>query len=327
MPDSRSPVDVSDRPTASSRRTLIIRWAGTLLALSLLIVLLSREGWADIARVLRLISLWRFILCFFLMMLSRLSVAGRWHVLLRSAEVDITPVQTLKVTFAGLFASNFLPTTIGGDVVRLGGIIRLGFNQALSIASLIVDRLVGMAGMASALPLGIPALVHYRSAVITTLLYRSPAVLILTTQSETWWARLLGKTRNALGHLFSALAIWLQQPKSLFAAFAFTWLHQLALYGQMWLLLRSMGESIPIWSIAGLWAATYFVTLLPVSVNGLGMQELSATFFFSSIGGVSLENSLTLAMLLRVLQTFASLPGALFIPKMLSGEENPDRTS
>jgi uncharacterized membrane protein YbhN (UPF0104 family) len=320
MPEDQYPNNFRERPIASNKRTTIIRWVGTFLALALLIYLFSREGWADIAEALHQIPLCRFVLCFFLMVLSRLAVAGRWHVLLRSAEVNITSGQTLKITFAGLFASNFLPTTIGGDVIRLGGVIQLGIDQTLSIASLIVDRLVGMAGMASALPLGIPALIKFLSGADKDLLHSPALFLALTAQSDGWLARVLGKTRNALRRLISDLSIWLKQPKSLSAAFAFAWLHQLSLYAQMWLLLESMGESLPIWSIAGLWAATYFVTLLPVSVNGLGMQELSATFFFTSIGGVSLENSLTLAMLIRLLQTFASLPGALFIPKMLSGE-------
>jgi glycosyltransferase 2 family protein len=324
MPNTQPTNKLSASPPVLSRRTRIIRWAGTLLAVALLVYLLSREGWADIALALRQISIWRFLLCLFFMLLSRLAVAIRWHLLLRSAQANITVSQTLKVTFAGLFASNFLPTTIGGDVVRLGGIIHLGLEQTLSLASLIVDRLVGMAGMASALPLGIPALISYHPDSGAGLLVSSPLILTQTAQSKRWRDRLLDRSRSALGHLSSALSIWLKRPGSLFTAFVFTWVHQLSMYAQMWLLLRSMGESLPIWSIAGLWAATYFTTLLPVSVNGLGMQELSATFFFTSVGGVSLENSLTMAMLVRLLQALASLPGALFIPNMLSGKANPD---
>ena len=73
-----------------------------------------------------------------------------------SAGTGITLRQSTHLTFAMLFASNFLPTTIGGDVVRLAGALRLGFDQAISVASLVVDRLVGMTGMAMALLLGLP---------------------------------------------------------------------------------------------------------------------------------------------------------------------------
>ncbi len=72
--------------------------------------------------------------------------------------------QSLRITFAGLFASNFLPTTIGGDVVRLAGAIQYELDAATSTASLVVDRLVGMAGMAMMVPFSLPSLMSYREA-------------------------------------------------------------------------------------------------------------------------------------------------------------------
>jgi hypothetical protein len=66
---------------------------------------------------------------------------------------------------------------------------------------------------------------------------------------------------------------------------------------------------------------TYFVTLLPISVNGLGVQELSMTFFFTTFGGISAASGLTIALFMRFLPMIASLPGAIFIPGMLAGDE------
>jgi len=45
-----------------------------------------------------------------------------------------------------------LPTTIGGDVLRLAGAVRLGLSTSLAAASLVVDRLVGMTGMVLMVP-------------------------------------------------------------------------------------------------------------------------------------------------------------------------------
>ena len=106
-----------------------------MLSVGLLVYLLSQQGWAEIISAARQIAWWRFVLAFILVMISRLAVAGRWHVLMHSAGTGITLRQSMRLTFAMLFASNFLPTTIGGDVVRLAGAIRLGFDQAISVAS------------------------------------------------------------------------------------------------------------------------------------------------------------------------------------------------
>jgi len=243
-------------------------------------------------------------------MISRFAVAGRWHVLMHSAGTGITPRQSIRLTFAMLFSSNFLPTTIGGDVVRLAGAIRLGFDQAISLASLVVDRLVGMAGMAMALPFGIPAYLQHASSSPTTSLAVIP-----------WVNPIISKIQRFLQGLLQALQVWLKQPRSLLVALGFTWVHMLCTFSIVWLLLGGMSEHISFWLIMGLWSATYFVTLLPISINGMGVQELAMTFFYVALGGISRSSGLTLALMMRLLQMAASLPGAMFIPDIVAGRK------
>ncbi|RPI30382.1 MAG: hypothetical protein EHM70_14050 [Chloroflexota bacterium] len=88
-------------------------------------------------------------------------------------------------------------------------------------------------------------------------------------------------------------------------------------------MLDDMDQTVPILLVGGLESISYFITLLPVSINGLGVQELSIAVLFSAYGGASQESGLTLAILYRTLMLFASLPGALFIPGMLAGEKQP----
>lgn len=93
----------------SGRSVFYIRLFGTLLAIVLLVYLLSQQGWEEIKAAIQQIPLWRFFAAMGLMIISRFAVAGRWHVLLRSADQKVSPWDTLRVTFAGLFATNFLP--------------------------------------------------------------------------------------------------------------------------------------------------------------------------------------------------------------------------
>ena len=136
-----------------------------------------------------------------------------------------------------------------------------------------------------------------------------------------WFSPLADKILGFLHGLTQALKVWLRKPRSLLGALAFTWVHMLCTFSTVWLLLRGMGEDIPFWSVMGLWSATYFVTLLPISINGLGVQELAMTYFYVAIGGISPSSGLTLALLMRVLQMIASLPGALFIPDIIAGKK------
>src|SRR5690606_14190616 len=131
------------------------RLVGTLLALVLLFLLIQEESSTEIISALKDIDPLYFILGIIVMLISRMFVILRWHVLLRSARVNIPFLQTAMLTFTGLFSSDFLPTTIGGDVVRLTGAMQLGYDRAICLASLVADRLIGMAGMLFALPFGL----------------------------------------------------------------------------------------------------------------------------------------------------------------------------
>jgi glycosyltransferase 2 family protein len=184
--------------------------------------------------------------------------------------------------------------------------MRAGYDKVISTASLVVDRLVGMAGMGSAAPLAL-------FPMLGTGLPASGALSIPFIQP------LVERGKRAVHKLWQAIGLWVRSPRGLLLAFAFTWVHQLSIFAVNWLMLRGLGDPIDFWLAGGLWSFTYFVTLLPVSINGMGVQELSMTFIFSQFGGVSPQSAATTALLVRTIQTLASVPGAAFLPEILSG--------
>ncbi len=297
-----------------SRQTLL-RLIGTVLAVLLLVYLLSRQGWSEILTAVRELPPGNFFLALALIVASRLVVPARWHVLLRSAGVDIPYGQTLRITLAGLFASNFLPTTIGGDIVRLAGALQLNADRAVTGSSIVVDRLVGMAGMATALPFGVQPLWSWlNSGLAGAAVQGSISMAGLGTAA---WNLGVKTTRRVL----EALKIWLKQPQALLLSWGFSWVHMLVKFAAIWLLFSGMNDPVPFWRITGLWSFTYFVTLFPISINGLGLQELSMTFIFANLGGAAMSVVLPAALLVRFLEMVASLPGALYLPGILSGIE------
>jgi hypothetical protein len=58
------------------------------------------------------------------------------------------------------------------------------------------------------------------------------------------------------------------------------------------------------------------------------LQELSVTYLFLHVGGLSAATSLSLAVLIRIIWMLASLPGAVFLPSILlaiSGQKKDPR--
>jgi uncharacterized membrane protein YbhN (UPF0104 family) len=290
----------------SKNRQTIARLAGSLLAVVLLIILLKEEGGSEIASALKRVSVWYVLAGGFVLLISRLFVVVRWHILLRSAGIDISFWRTAMLTFTGLFSNNFLPTTIGGDVVRLAGAMQLGYDRAICLASMVADRLIGMAGMLITLPFGL-----------------IPVLSLGKVGSQSiYFGALFQKGLDFVKRTFSTFSIWLKKPMALTASLGATFGNMIFIFLAIFLLISGMGRHVSYWLIAGLYALTYFITLIPISVNGYGVQELSLTFLLSKFGGLSHSESLTIAVLIRVLFIVTSLPGAFFLPSMLAAMNN-----
>lgn len=283
-------------------RQTIARALGSVLALALLIVLLEEEGDGKLFSALRRVSIEYFLLAVLALTISRLFAAARWHILLKSAGVETPFLRSVMLTFTGNFSSNFLPTTIGGDVVRLGGAMQLGYDRAICVASLVADRLIGLVGMSVALPLGLIPVFSLGSGV---------------TQSIAISA-LFQNGVNFAKRTFESFSIWLKKPLALSGSVLATFGNMVFIYLAIYFLLLGIDHQVSYWLVAGLYTLTYFVTLFPISINGLGVQELSMTFLLTQLGGLSSSESATVALLTRLLFIITSLPGAFFLPSILA---------
>lgn len=71
--------------------------------------------------------------------------AWRWQVLLDYKEFSIPFGRTLIIYFIATFFNNFLPTTIGGDVMRV--LYSMKERRADALATVLVDRILGFVGL------------------------------------------------------------------------------------------------------------------------------------------------------------------------------------
>ncbi len=295
----------------SRNRQRLLQLVGTLLAVVLLALLVREDEWEEILAAMQKITILDLILVAILFAISRLAVAWRWHILLQSGGVHIPVKNSIALTFTGLFASNFLPTTIGGDVVRLAGAMQMGFDRAVCLASIAADRLIGMLGMSMTVPIG--------------LAYSWNMIQIGSASSS--FVAVIQKPIAFMRRTFSIFSIWLKKPVSLLVSLVFTWIHMLCLFGSIYVFVNDLGSHISFWMIAGLWSLTYFITLIPISINGYGLQELSFTFLMSNVAGLTPAVSLSVAVLIRAFFMLSSLPGAFFLPSILSAMADQKKQS
>ena len=295
------------------QRMFLLRLVGSAIALGL-VAFLIYQNWSDFIEALGSLPVGILLGALLLAFLSRIMVTLRWFVLLRVVEPQVQFWDVLKLSFVGLFTTNVLPSTIGGDVVKLGGAVQGGLDSAGVTASLVIDRLVGMATMATFLPLGIGRIVQ---ANLTS-------SLLVASGPGVFFARIWQKLFDFITNTWQSLKLWFKEPRNLLIAAAFSLVHMASTFTMVVLILDGLGDSISWWTAGGLWVLVYFITLVPVSINGLGLQEASLSLVYVSFAGVSESSSLVLALLMRVLFMIASLPGAFFLPSTFSGDRKAE---
>ncbi len=290
----------------------MLRLLGTAIAFGVVAVLVWLN-WIDFLEALQNLPLNLLLIVLLLAFASRIMVTLRWFILLRVVEPEVPFWKICQLSFVGLFTTNVLPSTIGGDVVKLGGAVHVGLESAGVTASLVIDRLVGMATMSTFLPFGISRVIMVPAAEVA--LTSSGLGISL---SDLWMRLITFFSRT--GRL---LTLWFQKPFQLGLAAGCSFIHMACTFSMVMIILQGLDDPISWWTAGGLWVLVYFITLIPISLNGLGLQEASLSLIFATFGGVAGSNSLVLALLMRVMFMIASLPGAFFLPGILSGDSNP----
>lgn len=128
-----------------SRVPAVLRW-GIKIAVSaaLMAFLLQKISLAELEALVR--GMDRVLLASAVAVFFASNVAGwlQWHILLRASGVSVRRGATFRFYFVGLFFNNFLPANIGGDVVKVYDVTKMGTDPYQVIAVTLLDRLLGV---------------------------------------------------------------------------------------------------------------------------------------------------------------------------------------
>jgi glycosyltransferase 2 family protein len=294
-----------------------IRWAGTALATGLFAWLLVRQDWHTTWKNLTLLSGWLIPLALALYYAGELANAARWYVLLRAQSTPVSFFETVKIVFAGAFVSNFLPSTIGGDAVRIVYVRRFFSGWAVGTASVVMDRLLNVLSFCVTLPLsfitfGAQLLAILKLGQVAGGTILAAALVPVEKKKRSW--------KETFAEVKEALVLWRSRPWQLALAFVISWLSIFVIFLGVWVIARGLGIHVALYQVMGINVLTYLLTLLPVSVNGYGVREVAMTTLYMQLGA-SLEQASTLALITRFFMLMETLPGALWLPQILPARD------
>ena len=252
--------------------------------------------------------------------------AWRWRLLLRIQTIDVSLSTLTKSFLVATFFNNFLPSNIGGDVVRVADTASFAGSKTLATTVVLLDRILGLIALlvvaagASALAwnLGLrldgmqyvwAALVVFTGGLLVCL--RNPDRLAGTVRSILADRMLALQTR--LQNLVSALGRFAQQPRGLWYAFGGALIVQALLVLFYVCTARSLAVPFPLLAASVVVPISLAVQMVPVSINGFGVREAVFAFFFTSLG-LNVSSALTLSLgSAALIMLFSLSGGAVFM--------------
>ena len=72
----------------------------------------------------------------------------RWFIFIKALDLSVTVKSVVQHYFYGLFGNLFLPTAVGGDLIKIIGLCKDSSQKPKVVASVLIDRLSGFASIA-----------------------------------------------------------------------------------------------------------------------------------------------------------------------------------
>ena len=290
-----------------------VRLAGSAIILALLFTVLPAGELLAAMRSLPLAG-WGLAIGTYLL----LHVIGivKWRLLVNAAGAGLPFVDAARAYYSGLFGNTFLPSIVGGDVVRAGVALSVVRSKSGLLLGSLVDRLQDVIGLG--LVAGIGALLSPRAlSPESRLVFIALGVLLAVGGAAALIAwrlfptgRLKFKWRRKLVPVRRAVRATATRPSKLVSALLLGMLLQTLLVVLNWQLGRAIGIDIPLYVWLFVWPLAKISGLLPVTQGGIGVREAAQAALFAPFG-VSAVMAVATGLVFEVVIIAGGLLGGL----------------
>jgi glycosyltransferase 2 family protein len=309
---------VSETVTPSRRQSLG-RWLRVIVSAVLLAVLVTRINPEHLLPERRHLSTLAFLVAGLLITgLGLVLSAWRWQRVLDVFDVRV-PLRTLtKHYFAGQFVGNVLPSTVGGDVLRVSRATTTTGSGSVAFASVVLERLSGF--------IALPLLVFIGFLARPSLLDNNHAWIALAIAFGT--LALLGVILVLAGHpklagRFAERENWMRfvgavhvgidrlrrQPRDAFGVLGAAVIYQLSVVAAVYCAVYALDIQIPAAAVLAFIPAVAMGQTIPLSVSGFGVREGLLVLLLHPLG-VSTSSAVALGLFWYGMLLIVSLLGA-----------------
>ncbi|MFH0790786.1 MAG: lysylphosphatidylglycerol synthase transmembrane domain-containing protein [Candidatus Omnitrophota bacterium] len=308
------------------------------ISIFLMVFLFRRMDKTSLLEIIKTVNMPLLCLGFVVFFANYLLCFIRWQMLLEAADINLSLSRIVMSYSGSVFFGLFLPSSIGGDMVRSIDLAVHTKKPHEVIATVFLDRLSGYVGLVIltliALVFGWKLLadrtVLFSVAVISAVLI---AVLLVLFNKSLYSLinRFLGtSSSNRIKESIRALQhqIYLFKGRkrvivyNLLMSFVIQMISPVCLY----FVALSLGININIMYFFVFLPIISAITLLPVSIGGLGLRETATIFFFAKVG-VSKDLAFAMSLLsFSFLAIYGALGGLIYVLAIHHRRLQPDKS-
>lgn len=261
----------------------------------------------------------------------------RWWVFMRAQTIQVPLFLAVKLTFLGQFFTNFMPSAVGGDVIRAWYVSRHTDKRLQAALGVAVDRLMGLvstfilaitsyllfmrgqgffrvnraeAGPIRAFFDRYPVSLH-QVLLIMVLLVGVGFVLAGVFNLKQFSKRFYRHFVHFLSQFKAALFVYYHHPVVLGFGLLSTIFLQSMVILSFWLVGRDLGMSAEIRYYFVFFPMVWVIGSIPISIAGIGILEGGIVLLFVQFTGANPESAIALALCQRLTWIVASVPGLL----------------
>jgi len=259
---------------------------------------------------------------FLIMWIGHYMCIFRWRMLMRPLMPVLSLTQLFGIYCIGLFFNLTFPTVVGGDVVKMYYAGKATRQYAQSFAATFLDRDAGMFAMMIIACCG--TLMHRMNVPgipVHLIVWAATAGFVLANIAIFMpsWHRILtdllhslrlSRTAARIDHVSSAFQIMGRHGAVLAGSLAISVVNQLLVISVTWILAIGLHLKISLLYFLVFVPVITLISMIPVSLNGMGLREYAFMSLFGAIG-VAPESCVALGLCSSALIILSSLPGGI----------------
>lgn len=234
-------------------------------------------------------------LSMFFMILSLLSAAYRWQYVIHMKNRSISFSASVREYFIGAFFNNFLPGSIGGDVVRIIGAAGEIDSKEIAFSSVFIERVIGLVALVAVGLIGFiflnissdPAFLGISLILLTTLLFGLFIIINKTANSilcELISTYLPEKISSAVLSYLKDFSGYSDSPYKLLVVFAISFGFKIFDGFFVYFVFVSLGIDLSYAHALAVFSVVNVIKMIPISFNGLGLSAVSWVLILKTFG-------------------------------------------